>query len=208
MARTKHESLYLSDVTTRHYDIKITGKTDLLVKTRIDTSGNDRDNPYTAAADALYWLDGKPLITDRAGFEEAIAAHPRLGFPVYAVKKTTLAAVRATAAKPAAAAMLNASFDLIGLDGGAHDQGTGPLGLLEYESVEPFPSPDGKRTVARIHGWSMVIKMRHLEQSKLTVDKIVKALNKGGKNGIGSYAPCGYMTEPGKFGTFKAELLD
>lgn len=204
MPRMTRSTIYINDVTVKEYPIWITGTADLLLKIRINALPADKKNPYDAAASALYWLDGKPEVHDREEFARAMAAHPRLGCPIYAVERAAIDRIKGGQRRTE----FNTAFRLLPSPGEDYDQGTGPLAVLEYDSVEPMESPDGKRFVARISGWSMTAVVRHLEQSKFPIEKIIDAIDKAGKGGIGSYAPCGYLTEPGKFGTFRAGLLE
>lgn len=208
MPRKSADILYLTPIDVDYYPIKITGKTDLLIKTRINVASPDPANPHVTAASALYWLTDKPEITDKTSFNTAIAAKPMLGYPVQAIKNTALDYIRKANMKTPTLSQFNTAFQLESPLGTKYNQGTGFLTAIDYESIMPVESPDGKRFVAQIHNWSMTVMLAHIRQSNIKLDKIVKTINKAGKNGIGAYAPCAYLTPEGTFGTFTAERVD
>ena len=177
---------------------------DAMTNKEIKAKGKARPakDPVAEFIDSMYWMEYEPTEKTEEGFDEAIKAGAKFGFPATAIKQATIsAAYRSGKTK-----------DMASLRGAFFIDGVGPEMLVEVKGAVPtiredmvrvgMGKPDLRYRGQFDVGWYMDMTIRYDSEGIYTLEQIINLLNLGGfACGIGEWRP----EKDGQFGMFHVQ---
>ena len=163
------------------------------------SKAKDAKNPVEDFIRSMYWLSDMPTDMTERGFEAAIAAGARFGFPVTAVKQAAISAAYRMGWAKDKMSMRGAFFI-----GGNENQ------MFEIHSDTPIMREDmvkvGMGTAdiryrGEFRNWYADLEISYNTNGQYTIEQIVNIINAGGYAcGIGEWRP----ERDGQYGMFHA----
>lgn len=161
------------------------------------TKGRDAKNPVEDFIRSMYWLTDMPTDMSEEGFEKAIKAGARFGFPVTAFKQAAISA----------SYRMGWSKDKMSLRGMFFIEGDENQ-MIEIHSDTPIMREDMVKIAlgtadiryrGEFRNWSASLKITYNKNGQYTLEQIVNIINAGGYVcGVGEWRP----ERDGQFGMF------
>lgn len=161
------------------------------------TKGRDAKNPVEDFIRSMYWLTDIPTDMSEEGFEKAIKAGARFGFPVTAFKQAAISA----------SYRMGWSKDKMSLRGMFFIEGDENQ-MIEIHSDTPIMREDMVKIAlgtadiryrGEFRNWSASLKITYNKNGQYTLEQIVNIINAGGYVcGVGEWRP----ERDGQFGMF------
>lgn len=166
-------------------------------------------NPVEDFIQSLYWISGKPELSDNASeeeceiaFENAIKNGASFGFPVSAIKKAAIDAAFRLGWSKDKASLKGVFF----IESDYND-------LVLIKSDKPIMREDMVRIVGttadlryrgELRNWSATFRVRYNANGKYSLENIINIINAGGVVcGIGEWRP----EKDGQFGTYHIQSI-
>lgn len=153
------------------------------------SAAREAKNPVADFIDSMYWMTPVPRDKSEEGFQEAVQAGARWGFPVTAIKQATISAAYRN----------GLTKDMVSLRGAFFIEGEGPDLLAEIKGCVPTMREDMVRVGMgtadiRFRGqftnWYMDLTIQYNKNGQYTLSQIVNLMNIGGFScGIGEWRP-------------------
>ena len=153
------------------------------------SSAKEAKNPVEDFIESVYWMEGKPSEYTEEAFEEACRNGARFGFPVTAIKQSTISSAYRN----------GITKDMASLRGAFFIAGEGSELLAEVKGCTPTMREDMVRVgmgVADIRfrgefaNWYMDLQVSYNANGAYTLDQIINLINVGGFScGIGEWRP-------------------
>lgn len=156
-------------------------------------------NPVEDFIRSMYWLSDMPTDMTERGFEEAIAAGARFGFPVTAVKQAAISAAYRMGWAKDKMSMRGAFF--IGGDENQMFEIHSDTPIMREDMVKVGMGTADIRYRGEFRNWYADLEISYNTNGQYTIEQIVNIINAGGYAcGIGEWRP----ERDGQYGMFHA----
>ena len=203
MAKKTTEIIEIQPIKLQKVNIRIVGDTPLIMhawsekakREMLDkqtkatkTKAREAKSPVEDFIRSMYWLTPLPSEMTEAGFDAAIAAGAKFGFPVTAIKQAAISAAYRLGWVPDKMSMRGAFF----IDGDENQ-------MVEIHSDTPVMREDmvrvGMGTAdiryrGEFRNWSTDLTITYNANGKYSIEQIINIINAGGYScGIGEWRP-------------------